>query len=204
MTAPEGATSIVHSPPLGGFIFTNDVAIPAVHRPTHENTTTTTTMIPTHTVAYFDTHHSSPPPPTIFSQVEELVGYGLGGLKAPSLARHSGKHVEADEYHKMMQQKNTVIIDVRNAYESDIGHFQPPPGGAELLDPKMRVSTDFPKWLNAPETKSKLQGKTVMMYCTGGIRCERATALLNQMTEAEAEGGFKTKEVVMARGGIER
>ena len=137
-------------------------------------------------------------------KVQELVGYGLGGIKAPSLARHSGKHLEADMYHEQMKQKDTVIIDVRNAYESAIGHFQPPPGGATLLDPKMRDSTDFPKWLNDPATKSQLQGKTVMMYCTGGIRCERATALLNQMTEAEEEGGFKTKDVVMARGGIER
>ena len=32
----------------------------------------------------------------------------------------------------------------------------------------------FPKWLNAPETQKKLSGKKVMMYCTGGIRCERA------------------------------
>ena len=137
-------------------------------------------------------------------KVGELVGYGLGGIKAPSLKRHSGTHLEADQYHEAMKQKDTIIIDVRNAYESAIGHFQPPVGGAELLDPKMRDSTDFPKWLNAPETKKKLHGKTVMMYCTGGIRCERATALLNQMTEAEDEGGFKTKEVVMARGGIER
>lgn len=102
----------------------------------------------------------------------------------------------------------------------------------------MRTSADFPKWLNAPETKAQLQGKTVMMYCeyimtllsscillliglihfsdhisfiffklyygigTGGIRCERATALLNQITDVEPE--FKTKDVVMVRGGIER
>lgn len=54
-----------------------------------------------------------------------------------------------------------VIIDVRNAYESAIGHFAPPEGGAELIDPKMRNSHEFPKWLNAPETKQKLQGKKV-------------------------------------------
>lgn len=66
----------------------------------------------------------------------------------------------------------------------------------------MRTSQDFPKWLNAPETKEKLKNKTVMMYCTGGIRCERATALLNQITDAEED--FKTKDVVMVRGGIER
>lgn len=135
-------------------------------------------------------------------KVDELVGYALDGIKAPSLNRHSGKHLEATDYHTQMQQKDTVIIDVRNAYESDIGHFQPPEGGAELLDPKMRTSQDFPKWLNAPATKEKLKNKTVMMYCTGGIRCERATALLNQITDAEED--FKTKDVVMVRGGIER
>lgn len=97
-------------------------------------------------------------------KVDELVGYALDGVKAPSLNRHSGKHLEATEYHKQMQRKDTVIIDVRNAYESDIGHFQPPEGGAELLDPKMRTSQDFPKWLNAPVTKAKLKNKTVMMY----------------------------------------
>mmetsp|Transcript_19338 Transcript_19338/g.41960 ORF Transcript_19338/g.41960 Transcript_19338/m.41960 type:complete len:561 (+) Transcript_19338:60-1742(+) len=135
-------------------------------------------------------------------KVDELVGYALDGIKAPSLNRHSGDHLEAPDYHKQMQQKDTVIIDVRNAYESAIGHFQPPKGGAQLLDPKMRTSQDFPKWLNAPETKEKLKNKTVMMYCTGGIRCERATALLNQITDVEPE--FKTKGVVMVRGGIER
>jgi len=135
-------------------------------------------------------------------KVDELVGYALDGIRAPSLNRHAGQHLEAPDYHKQMQQKDTVIIDVRNAYESDIGHFKPPEGGAQLLDPKMRTSQDFPKWLNAPETKEKLKNKTVMMYCTGGIRCERATALLNQITDAEPE--FQTKGVVMVRGGIER
>jgi len=135
-------------------------------------------------------------------KVDELVGYALDGVKAPSLHRHSGRHLEAPEYHKQMQEKDTVIIDVRNAYESDIGRFKPPEGGATLLDPKMRTSKDFPKWLNAPETKDQLKNKTVMMYCTGGIRCERATALLNQITDAEPE--FQTKGVVMVRGGIER
>ena len=78
-----------------------------------------------------------------------------------------------------MANPNAVIIDVRNAYESAIGHFQPPPGGATFIDPRMRNSIEFPKWLNAPETQAQLQGKQVLMYCTGGIRCERASALLD-------------------------
>lgn len=49
--------------------------------------------------------------------------------KAPSLKHFSGTHLEADDFHKAMQDPETVIIDVRNAYESAIGHFKPPKGG---------------------------------------------------------------------------
>lgn len=92
-------------------------------------------------------------------KVGELVAYGLEGEKAPSLNHSSAHHLEADKYHDMMGGRDTVIIDVRNHYESAIGRFKPPEGGAELLDPKMRNSHEFPKWLNLPETKQKLQGK---------------------------------------------
>jgi len=137
-------------------------------------------------------------------KVGELVAYGLEGEIAPSL-QNGGQHLEAPDYHKMLVDKKgppTVVIDVRNAYESAIGHFQPPPGGAELLDPKMRNSNGFPYWLNLPETREKLNGKRVMMYCTGGIRCERATALLNEITATDPN--FKTQGVYELRGGIER
>jgi rhodanese-related sulfurtransferase len=136
-------------------------------------------------------------------KTDELVAYGLAGENAPSLRENSTKHLEALDYHKMMEEKDTVIIDVRNAYESAIGHFQPPPGGATLIDPRMRNSHEFPKWLNAPETQAKLTGKKVMMYCTGGIRCERASALLDAMARS-SDGKFEVKDTVMVRGGIER
>lgn len=82
-------------------------------------------------------------------KVDELVGYKLEGHKAPSLALHAGNHLTADKYHEMLKAEDgveTVVIDVRNRYESTIGHFQPPPGGAELLDPLMRNSKDFAPW----------------------------------------------------------
>ena len=91
------------------------------------------------------------------------------------------------------------MIDVRNAYETEIGHFEPPAGGAELIDPKIRNSHEFPKWLALPETQDRIRGKSVMMYCTGGIRCERASALVDAMKEQIAP-----KEILMVRGGIER
>ena len=136
-------------------------------------------------------------------KAKELVAYGLAGEKAPSLRKFAGEHLEADAYHHAMKDKDTVIIDVRNNYESSIGSFQPPKGGAELIDPQMRNSIEFPKWLNDPATQKKLNGKKVLMYCTGGIRCERATALLNQMSAVKPDE-LKPKAVYELRGGIER
>ncbi len=78
-------------------------------------------------------------------KVDELVAYLLEGEAAPSLTHSAGTHLEADKYHQMLQQPDTVVIDVRNAYESAIGHFQPPSTGATLIDPKMRNSKDFGK-----------------------------------------------------------
>lgn len=59
--------------------------------------------------------------------VTELVNYGLSD-KQPSL-KNGGIHLNAEDYHKKMEEPNTVIIDVRNSYEAAIGHFQPPPTG---------------------------------------------------------------------------
>ena len=135
-------------------------------------------------------------------KTDELVNYDLEHEKAPSIRRHGGVHLDATEYHEAMKRPSAVIVDVRNAYESAIGHFQPPEGGARLIDPKMRNSSDFAKWLHSKETKKELSGKDVMLYCTGGIRCERASALLNQMAEADPK--FEPKSCVQVRGGIER
>jgi predicted sulfurtransferase len=82
---------------------------------------------------------------------------------------------------------NTVMIDVRNFNETTLGKFSHP----NLLDPCMRKSTEFPQWVD--NNMSKLQGKKILMYCTGGIRCERASAFLTQkgLTDInQLEGGI--------------
>jgi predicted sulfurtransferase len=120
-----------------------------------------------------------------------------------------GIHLEAKEYHEMLKRGNAVVIDVRNHYETILGRFDgqqqangsdtiTSSGGAEYIDPKMRKSTDFKSWLATPETKEKLQNKTVLMYCTGGIRCERASAYLKSKMGDQVEGVYQLK------GGIER
>lgn len=118
--------------------------------------------------------------------VTELVHYGLEGDKAPPIRNYHGTHLEPSEYHQKLAAEDTVVIDVRNHYEAAIGRFDPPSAdGQKWLDPKMRKSTEFPVWLDHPETKEKLKGKQVLMYCTGGIRCERASALLKYRMETD-------------------
>ena len=101
----------------------------------------------------------------------------------------AGTHVSPDEWQKRLQAKdpNTLILDVRNDYEWEVGHFE----GAEL--PKLDTFREFPKY--AKELKEKCDPKTtpVMMYCTGGIRCEFFSAVMKQE-------GFEN--VVQLDGGV--
>ena len=137
-------------------------------------------------------------------KVDEIVNYGLAGERAPKIDM-SGVHLEPKDYHKKMMEDNTVIIDVRNHYEAAIGKFTPPSGGAQYIDPLMRKSTEFPVWLDKPETKQMLKGKQVLMYCTGGIRCERASALLKTKIETEEDTkALGINGVYQLQGGIDK
>ena len=134
--------------------------------------------------------------------VQELVNYGLDGEKAPPLG-YTGVHLEPQDYHMKLAEENTVVIDVRNHYEAAIGRFDP--AGAEYIDPMMRKSTEFPLWLDRKETKEKLKGKQVLMYCTGGVRCERASALLKFKMEKDPEiKELGIKGVFQLQGGIDK
>ncbi|KAL9179614.1 hypothetical protein ACHAXT_008904 [Thalassiosira profunda] len=138
-------------------------------------------------------------------EVVELVNYGLAGSRAPEIAKHGGTHLEPTAYHQKMCEKDTVIIDVRNHYEANIGRFDPPEGGAKMIDPMMRKSTEFPVWLDKKETKEMLRGKQVLMYCTGGVRCERASALLKQKIEREEDTKeLGIKGVYQLQGGVDK
>lgn len=135
--------------------------------------------------------------------VTELVHYGLEGAKAPPIQKYHGVHLEPKDYHEKLAQPDTVIIDVRNHYEATIGRFAAP--NSTWLDPKMRKSTEFPVWLDDPETKKALHGKNVLMYCTGGIRCERASALLKYKMDTDPDvKDLNIKGVFQLQGGIDK
>lgn len=82
---------------------------------------------------------------------------------------NKGVHVGADQFNKLISDPDTILVDMRNHYESEIGHFQ----GAITPDvDTFRDSLD----LIEQDLKEHKEDKNLVMYCTGGIRCEKASA----------------------------
>ncbi|AKO93553.1 oxygen-dependent tRNA uridine(34) hydroxylase TrhO [Priestia filamentosa] len=82
----------------------------------------------------------------------------------------TGKYLEPKEFYEQMQDDNTLVIDARNDYEYDVGHFR----GA--IRPDIRTFRELPDWIK--ENKEMLDGKKILTYCTGGIRCEKFSGWL--------------------------
>ncbi|MBT1700644.1 rhodanese-related sulfurtransferase [Fulvivirgaceae bacterium PWU4] len=97
----------------------------------------------------------------------------------------TGTHVNAAEFNRLADDPDTIIVDMRNHYESEVGHFK----GAICPD----VDT-FREELQVVEDLMKTQkDKKLLMYCTGGIRCEKASAWMKHL-------GFEN--VFQLNGGI--
>ena len=84
-------------------------------------------------------------------------------------ATNKGKHVDANEFNKLLEDPETICLDVRNHYESEIGHFK----GA--ITPDVDTFRDSLPVIENTIINNK-QNKNILMYCTGGIRCEKASA----------------------------
>ena len=117
---------------------------------------------------------------------KEIVTIGVASVD-PSTS--VGTYVEPEHWNALVDDPDTLVIDTRNSYETAIGTFE----GA--IDPSTESFRDFPQW--AESTLRPLieqQGsKRIAMFCTGGIRCEKASSYLQQQ-------GFG--EVHHLRGGI--
>jgi UPF0176 protein len=96
-----------------------------------------------------------------------------------------GVHVDADAFNKLADDPNTIIVDMRNHYESEVGHFK----NAILPD----VDTFREELQVAEDLMHDQRDKNLLMYCTGGIRCEKASAWMKYK-------GFKN--VFQLNGGI--
>jgi UPF0176 protein len=113
---------------------------------------------------------------------KEIVTMGVEDIDP---TRVVGTYVEPKDWNALISDPDTLVIDTRNDYETAIGLFK----GA--VDPKTKTFREFPDWVR---NNTGLHNKPkIAMYCTGGIRCEKATAYMK-------EQGFD--EVYHLKGGI--
>ena len=114
---------------------------------------------------------------------DEIVAYGLNTNEYDM--NFVGKHLSAHEFNAAMNRPKSIIVDMRNYYESEVGKFK----GA--IVPSVETSREL-----LPEIKQLLKGKEeteILMYCTGGVRCEKASSFL-------IHNGFKN--IKQLTGGI--
>ena len=112
---------------------------------------------------------------------KEIVSLGEGYI---DVNRFTGKFIHPKEWDKIISDKDIKLIDVRNPYEIKIGKFQ------NSAHPSTTNFREFPKKFKEMKFRKK---DTIAMYCTGGIRCEKASAYLKK------EG---YKNILQLEGGI--
>lgn len=84
--------------------------------------------------------------------------------------RHVGEYVPPQKWNALIQDPEVILVDTRNTYEVEAGTF------AGAIDPQIASFGEFPEYVKANLDPNK--HKRVAMFCTGGIRCEKSTALL--------------------------
>ena len=104
------------------------------------------------------------------------------GFKIKSESKRRNRYLSGNSWNKLIIKKETLLIDVRKPFEYSVGTFK------NAMNPNIQNFRDFPKFLNKIE-----KTKPVAMFCTGGIRCEKASILLKKK-------GFKN--VFQLKGGI--
>lgn len=116
----------------------------------------------------------------------EIVTMGRPGIDPASDA---GTYVDPRDWNDFVDDPNTIVIDTRNAYEVSVGSF------AGAIDPNTASFREFPDWFSRERGRLLGSGKQprVAMFCTGGIRCKKASAFLKQ------EG---IEEVFHLKGGV--
>jgi UPF0176 protein len=95
--------------------------------------------------------------------------------------------VKPEDWNELISDPNVVVIDTRNKYETKIGSFQ------NALDPETSSFREFPDWVKKFKNSEDTTNKKIAMFCTGGIRCEKASSLMR-------EEGFE--DVYHLQGGI--
>lgn len=135
-------------------------------------------------LTYKESYSENPPFRRLKVRVKkEIVTMGVLDIDPTTMA---GNYVKPEEWNSLLDDPNVIVVDVRNDFEITVGTFK----GA--LNPQTKSFTELPEWVQQ-ESEQLRQKSKVAMFCTGGIRCEKSTALLRSQ-------GFE--EVYHLEGGI--
>jgi len=117
---------------------------------------------------------------------KEVIPMGFSYVKP---AESTGTHLDALQFKKWLDDKeDIVILDTRNDYEVDVGTFR------NAINPGINIFREFPNWIQKQlDDHQDWKSKKVVTFCTGGIRCEKATAYMQHI-------GFEN--VYQLNGGI--
>ena len=100
---------------------------------------------------------------------KEIVTMGVPDLPPASQAGH---YVSAQDWNALIADPDVLLVDTRNDYEVELGTFD------RAINPRIQSFAQLPDWLQAQGLLNPAQPRKVAMFCTGGIRCEKSTALL--------------------------
>ena len=101
----------------------------------------------------------------------EIVTMGINDI-SPEIK--SGIYVDSEQWNNLLTDEKTIVIDTRNHYEVSLGSFD------NAINPNLKNFREFPDWLdkNLKKITNNNENINIAMFCTGGIRCEKATSLL--------------------------
>ena len=118
---------------------------------------------------------------------KEIVSMGKAEVKP---AKVTGEYISSETWNEVIADPDTVVVDARNYYEHSVGTF------TNSIQPNTKSFREFPEWVDQ-ELKPMMNEKTkkIAMFCTGGIRCEKASSYL-------LKEGFE--EVLQLQGGIQK
>ncbi len=136
------------------------------------------------TQAYMDKMKSDPNFKDIVFKIDESDGHAFKKMHVrprPELVNLSleddinpneltGRYLSPKEFFEGLQDENTIVLDARNDYEYDLGHFR------GSVKPDIKNFRELPQWVR--DNRDMFEGKKILTYCTGGIRCEKFSGWL--------------------------
>lgn len=116
-----------------------------------------------------------------FARLKVLVKPEIVRLKVPmapddlAAAQADDSHLSPEQWKALLEREDVVLLDNRNHFEVRLGHFR------NAVDPQVDRFSDFVSFVQAHAPLWKAQGKTVAMYCTGGIRCDKSAPWMRSL-----------------------